>query len=317
MRKNTAARLGFKDYVKTFTENYLEAAWPDTWREAKRRLEIYAIPVLGDRALPDIARHHVRGVLDKAKDKPAVARNLHAVMRKLFNWAVDSGDLALSPMHKMPAPRGVKARKRVLSPDEIVSLWRATYTLADPFGPFVRLLICTLQRRNEVAGLAWLELSHNEQVWRLPGDRAKNGAEHLVPLNEKAVAEFDAIGWKRKGLIFSTTGETAISGFSKTKVRLDAAMLVEMQKLIDKRAADAGAAPETAVITPWVFHDIRRTGTTQMQALDIPIEVTERVINHLSDETGGIRGVYNLHAYLDEKRAALAAWATHLSGLIK
>jgi len=53
-----------------------------------------------------------------------------------------------------------------------------------------------------------------------------------------------------------------------------------------------------------------------MQALGVPIEVTEKVINHRSGETAGIRGVYNLHAYTDEKRKALDAWGGYLQRLL-
>lgn len=315
-RRRIASTLGFKDYVDTFSEGYLEIEWGDSWKLAKRRLEMYAVPELGSRPLPEIRASEITPIFDKVRSKPALAANLYAVMRKLFNWAEKRDDIERSPMAKMEAPRGVKARKRVLSPDEIVALWRATYKLDAPFGPFVRLLIITLQRRSEVAGLLRLELHHNEQIWRLPGERAKNEADHIIPLNALAVAEFDGLGWKRKGLLFTTTGKTPISGFSKLKIRLDALMLAEMQKLLDKRADEEGEKRAPAVIPRWVIHDIRRTGTTQMQALGIPIEVTERVINHLSGETAGIRGVYNLYEYLPEKRRALDAWGAHLQAAI-
>src|SRR5690606_18707937 len=88
------------------------------------------------------------------------------------------------------------------------------------------------------------------------------------------------------------------------------------QKLADKRADALGEARELVFLPPWRFHDIRRTGTTQMQALGIPIEVTEKVINHTSGETAGIRGVYNLHAYTDEKRKALDGWGGYLERLL-
>jgi integrase len=315
-RRKIASTLGFRAYVDVFSEGYLETAWGDSWKLAKRRLEMYAVPELGDRPLPEIQPSEITPIFDKVRGKPALAANLYAVMRKLFIWAERRDDIERSPMLKMDAPRAVKARKRVLSPDELVALWRATFKLEDPFGPFVRLLICTLQRRSEVAGMSWLELHHNGQTWRLPGERAKNEADHLVPLNALAVAEFDAMKWKRKGLIFSTTGNTAISGFSKMKKKLDAAMVAEFTKLVKARAAAAGEAPDEVVIPRWVIHDIRRTGTTQMQALGVPIEVTERVINHLSGETSGIRGVYNLHDYAVEKRRAMDAWGAHVAALL-
>ena len=39
------------------------------------------------------------------------------------------------------------------------SLWAATDTLGYPFGPFYKLLILTLQRREEVAGMRWSEIA--------------------------------------------------------------------------------------------------------------------------------------------------------------
>jgi hypothetical protein len=93
-------------------------------------------------------------------------------------------------------------------------------------------------------------------------------------------------------------------------------MLPILQKMADDRADALGEPREMVFLKPWRFHDIRRTGTTQMQALGIPIEVTEKVINHKSGETAGIRGVYNLHAYTAEKRQALEAWGGYLERLI-
>jgi hypothetical protein len=112
-------------------------------------------------------------------------------------------------------------------------------------------------------------------------------------------------------------GSTPISGFSKMKRKLDTLMLPILQKLADDRADTLDEQREIAFLKPWRLHDIRRTGTTQMQALGVPIEVTEKVINHRSGETAGIRGVYNLHAYSDEKRKALDAWGDFLTKLIK
>ena len=56
----------------------------------------------------------------------------------------------------------------------------------------------------------------------------------------------------------------------------------------------------------------RRTFVSGCARLRIPSEVTERAINHVSESFGGVRGVYNVHAYEDERRHAMQAWASHL-----
>ncbi|MDQ8757366.1 integrase family protein [Sphingosinicella sp. LHD-64] len=311
-----AKTMRFDDYVTFFVENHLKLAWPSSWELAKRRLELYAVPHLKARPLPKVRKADIATILDPVRAQRGTARNLHAVLRLLFNWAVDRDDLAISPMHGLKAPPAPKARKRVLSPDEILALWWATFEVPVPYSHFVRLLICTLQRRNEVAGLPWEELNRGAAQWHLEGERAKNGVEHIIPLNALARIEFDQLGWRQVGLVFSTTGETPISGFSKWKTKIDEHMRQTLQHLADLRAIAAGERPHPVVLRHWVIHDIRRSGTTQMQALGIPIEVTEKCLNHISGETSGIRGVYNLYQYLPEKKAAFDAWGNFLERLI-
>src|SRR3546814_10526033 len=81
---------------------------------------------------------------------------------------------------------------------ELVALWRASYKLDGPRGALVRLLMITLQRRSEVASLPWAELDQDKRLWLLPGERSKNGEEHLLPLSDLATDEFKALGRDRK-----------------------------------------------------------------------------------------------------------------------
>ena len=170
----------FSKYVETFSDTYLRREWGDSWPDAKRQLELHVAPHLKGRSLPEIERYEVSAVINRLRDRPALARNTHAVLRKLFAWAVDQGDLEKSPI--CAAPPMVKARKRVLTPDEIAAVWRASFGLNHPMGQFIRMLVITLQRRNEVAGLPWAELSQANAMWRLDDERAKNDTDHLVPL---------------------------------------------------------------------------------------------------------------------------------------
>lgn len=325
-RTRDAIDLEFGRYIETFTEGYLKHEWKDSWADGKRQLELHALPHLKGRPLPEIEKHELAAIIRRIKDRPALARNTHAVLRKLFVWAVDQGDLTHNPMPSAPPP--VKARKRVLTPDEMAAVWLASFKLNRPMGQFVRLLCATLQRRSEVSDLPWSEINETLRMWREEGERVKNENDHLVPLNALAcevLADMAAgpippdkvKAWPRKGLVFTTTGTTPISGLSKVKAKLDREMLPILQKIADRRADALGEPRELAFLPPWRFHDIRRTGTTQMQALGVPIEVTEKVINHTSGETAGIRGVYNLHAYTKEKREALDKWGEHLRRIIE
>lgn len=313
-RVREAVELEFASYADIFVDRYLKIEWPNSWQDGKSQLDLHVKPKLKGRPLPQIERHEITALIDAISEKKATARNTHAVIRKLFNWAVDRGDIAHSPVGSPPP--AVKKRKRILDNVELVALWRVTYLIGAPWDRYLRLLILTLQRREEVAGIARAELKHNQQHWHIPGQRTKNGIDHIVPLSAGARAEFDALGWKGDSLVFSTTGVTPISGFSKMKNRLDELMLAELQKMADTNADASGVPGAVAALPGWRLHDIRRTGTTAMQSLKVAIEATEKVINHISGETDGIRGVYNLYQYEPEKREALTLWHEHIRQLV-
>ncbi len=308
-----AVDLAFKGYAQAFVDDCLKVRWKASHKDGEALLRLYVTPVLGNKPLHEITRADIRAVLAGAKGKVATSRNLFAVMRRLFKWAVSQGDIDVSPLTGMEPPPLPTSRERVLDDEELAFVWKASDTLGYPFGPFVRLLIVTGQRLEEVSGLSWTELDRTRAEWNIPADRAKNGVASIVPLSTLAVAEFDALakrlkrkdGWPRTGLVFSTTGKTAISGYSRAKRRLDA----QVSKLV---AAVQDAAP----VGHWRYHDLRRTLATGLQRLGVRFEVTEAILNHVSGSKAGVAGVYQRHDWAPEKKIALQAWADHVSGLL-
>jgi integrase len=152
--------------------------------------------------------------------------------------------------------------------------------------------------------MRWSELellSAETAVWRIPGSRTKNKQGHLVPLTEQ-VQEILAAQPKVGDLLFSTTGETPVSGFGRAKLRLDA------------RANAMRLADALGVMTAWTLHDLRRTMVTLMnERLSVPPHIVEAVVNHMSGAAkAGVAGVYNRALYLEERRSALERWAAYL-----
>ncbi len=98
-------------------------------------------------------------------------------------------------------------------------------------------------------------------------------------------------------LVLSLGRKTPPSGFGKAKARLDQLITAEGEPL-----------------APWTVHDLRRTVATGLQRQGVRLEVTEAVLNHVSGSRGGIVGVYQRHAWTEEKRAALEAWAGKIAG---
>jgi len=296
--------LAFAAYANRFLNEYGRRHWrPRTWLSAESNMRRYVIPVLGKKTITAIARSDLVVVFDRLPaTSPALPRNIFALVRKLFAWALERGDINRSPFEGYRSPPSVASRERVLSDEELAPIWAATAAVGEPFGVMVRLLLITGQRRNEVAAMDWSELNRRAATWSLPGARTKNARNHEIPLSLTAIGELDAIArsaiWPKSGPVFTTTGITAVSGFSRMKRRLDA--LATLQNDGEPLAA-------------WRLHDLRRTMATGLQRLGIRFEVTEALLNHLSSARGGVAGVYQRHDWKEEKREAITAWGDHLS----
>ena len=150
--------------------------------------------------------------------------------------------------------------------------------------------------------MTWAELSEDLATWTIPATRTKNGIPHLVPLSQPASKLLHALPSNGPGdvqgahqrakltLVFPGERGTPFSGWSKAKSALDFA----------------------SGVSGWWLHDLRRTLATGLQRLDVRLEVTEAVLNHLSGSRAGVVGIYQRHDWAEEKRAALDAWSAHL-----
>jgi integrase len=301
-RRHEAVNLAFKPYAQTFHDSCKGVGWRNL---VERSLRLHAVPVLANKALPAITRADVVAVFDAMPaEQQAGRRNVFAILRRLFKWAVWRGDLLRSPMDGMETPPPVKARDRVLTDTELRRVWLAAPGCHRAFGSILRLLIVTGQRREEVTGMAWSELDQAAAMWRIPGERTKNGEPHTVPLNTLALETIDKLAkgekWPRRGAVFATSTGGAFTAHSKGKAKVDALL------------AEDGGDP----IPAWRLHDLRRTLATGFQVLGVRFEVTEAVLNHLSGARAGVAGVYQRHHWTDEKRTALQAWSDHIGRLL-
>ena len=319
-----ARELAFRAYVERFLAGGLRTGARERTRaDYRAMLRNHVTPILGDKPLPEIRRADIVRVMDRIPaGQPSVRRLVFAVVRKLFNWAKGRGDIETSPLDGMETPQPAASRDRVLSDEELALALRAAGKMERPFGPLYLLLFATGQRREEVAGLDWAELDRAGATWTLPRERSKNGEANIVPLNRHAMAVLDRLAgrdteerplWPRKGLCFTTTDTTRVSGYSRAKSRLDA--LVE--QLARQDALEAGNDPDGVPVNPWRLHDARRTLATALQRLGVRFEVTEAVLNHTAGASrSGVAGVYQRHGWGPEKRAALDAWADHCDRLL-
>jgi len=299
--------------IDTWADDGLKDARPSYQTEARRALKVAFADRL-DRAAADltdkaIVRHKAELLAAK---KDATASALLRYGHAAFAWAVSELHLADNPFAGIKKPT-VASRDRVLTVDELRAIWSAT-SGPGSFNAIVRMLMITGQRREEIAGMQWSELSDDLSTFTIPAARAKNGVASLVPLPSQARQIVDK-ALRRKGVDLVFPGEGGIfSNWGHAKGRLDAELLNAARKAAAVRGDDPAKLKK---LDPWRLHDLRRTVATNLQKLGVRLEVTEAVLNHVSGSRGGIRGVYQQHDWADEKRAALTAWGEKLAAIVE
>jgi hypothetical protein len=83
-------------------------------------------------------------------------------------------------------------------------------------------------------------------------------------------------------------------------------------KLLTRGLAKCADRFRKGGIGPFHLHDLRRTCRTGLARLKIPPHIAERVLNHAQER---IAGTYDVYDYLEERRAALNAWAHRLQDI--
>lgn len=316
-RRQVSSVLAFGPYVDRFLADYAKRNRKASYDDAEAVFRLHLRPFFKSKPLPSIGRSDLAALFDTLPpERVALRRKVYALLSRMLRWAVGRGDLDRSPLEGFEVPPAPLSRDRVLKDAELRLAWLAAGNLGYPFGPLYRLLMGTGQRREEVSGLDWKELHRANGEWHLPASRAKNGIAGIIHLSPLMVAELDRIAggnkWPRQGLVFTTTGSTAVSGYSRGKSRLDKQML----DLTRNEAEQAGEDPRHVEIEPWRVHDLRRTLATGLQRLGVRFEVTEAILNHVSGSKSGVAGVYQRHDWRAEKRDALNAWAVHVERVI-
>jgi integrase len=305
-----AARLTLRTLLDDWSSLGL-AQQRESYRKEAVRAVSFAFSSYLDRRADAVSRADAVQVLDRLvkNGKHAMAGRTLAYARACYGWACKRDRLTVNPFVGLPIPAAITSRDRVLSAEEVGAIYAAAGMLGWPFGPLVKVLLLTAQRRDEVAGLRWSELSDDLTVWTLPANRAKNGREHVVHLSDEARAVLAAMPrLVGADLVFTTTGTTPVSGFSKAIDRLTvAAEIVRIKQVAD--VGQKAAAP----MPSWRLHDFRRTCVTWLAGAGFPPHVADKLLNHVAvSGLSDVGRVYQRGAFLPERKAALEAWGKHV-----
>jgi integrase len=305
-----------------FSEQHLAKLAPRTKKEIERLFTKH-LAKLRTKKLTDITTHNITNITDKTA--PSEGEHFHRACKTFFRWCVRRRLLQHSPIEGLELPSMWKPRERVLTDDELSTVWKAADEIDGHISDIVKLLILTGQRRGEIGSLKAeycslmggssaqaLETSEAEggatppitssngfphqSTICLPSTITKNKRQHTFPISALAADILSSNITTGTTSIFPARGQQdkPFNGWSKCKAQLD----------------------QKAKIAPWTLHDLRRTFATGLQKLGVRIEVIEQLLNHISGTRAGIVGVYQRHGYEAEMREAVEKWEAHLRTIL-
>jgi integrase len=294
---------------KTLAERYMAEharrhKRPRSAEEDDRNLNKHVLPKWGKRDYRKIRRADAIDLIEGmvAAGTHTAANRVHALISKVFSFAVDADLLDANPVSRLQKRGKESTGKRILQDDEIALFWRKVVLspVTRGVGLALRLSLLTAGRENEIAGIRLGEirdLDGREPGLTIPGFRTKNKRDHFIPLTPLAVQTIkqakELLGDEEKYLFPSSR---------KKGAPIDRHSLpVAMARLCAAQEGKDGAAKSLRGDPPSP-HDLRRSASTRLAALGVPKEDRDACLNHARVDVGKH---YDLYERATEKRKAM------------
>lgn len=304
-RKQGRARLTtvVEQYLGWLESRNLSAAHI---RAARLHTEGKMVLAWGNRPISAITKDDARELLAAVpKDKVSVAHSIYRYGRALWDWALKEDLVEMNLWSAIHTPSTPKPRQnRLKTADEIKLFWEATGATGQPWQPMCRMLLLTGARRNEIAEMRWSELDRGDRLLRINANErgTKTRQDYFIPLVDEIIEMLDEIAggcvWPAEGYVFTTTGRSAASGFSKASDRL------------------LGLMNARGYTRHFTLHDLRRTHATGLEQLRIRPDIGLLAQNKTSTFKN-LAMSYLWYAYEIEIREAQEQWRDYVLECLK
>lgn len=294
------AKLTLDALISEWASRHLSQRRPRYAAEAVRALRFIFAGQLKQPAAR-LTRATVIAALDRLVEtgKKTMAGRTMSYGRAMYSWAVKRELVSSNPFHEIPIPPAT-AQRDVLTTPELAEIVGALRETPYPFGPFYLLALLTLQRREEVSGMKWSELSSDLTTWTIPAGRIKPQSSRRASVRSGPRDSSIYSPHERLRLCFHDERRNI-----KHRLLACEASLGRADRRT-KRRSDNGAM---------ALHDFRRTGVSKLADLGVDSIVADKLLAHKPTRLAGVASVYQRHEFRDERKRALEAWAKHVEGL--
>ena len=303
-KKLTRAGMAANPTVKEFGERYYKEQVTKRWKDPntiRRYLDNEIFPTLGEKALKEVHALDVQALVYRKRDNGRVqaAMQLRNVIKQMFAYAIETQLVTVNPA-VMVATRYIgktRKRARVLTPKEIRLYLRTVYqsNMRRQFKLALHIILLTLSRKSELLLARWEHVNFEAEEWLIPEGNSKTGKPHIVYLSSQVAAMLREL--------------KALAGDS----HLVMPGRGSLTRPFAKNALNKALEGLTFDMDPLTIHDLRRTGATLLTEHGFNRDVIEKALSHAA---GGIRAVYIVAEYAEQRKKMLQWWADYVDGIV-
>jgi integrase len=302
--KQKRAGLSTNPTVCEFGERYYKEIVMERWKDPKtirRYLDNEIFPILGEKTLKDVNALDVQALVYRKRDngRVAAAIQLRSVIKQMFDYAIETRLVTVNPA-AMVATRYIgKARKRsrVLTPGEIRLYLRTIYqsNIRRQFKLALHIILLTLSRKSELLLARWEDVNFETGEWLVPAENAKTAKPHIVYMSTQVADLFRELKTLAGGSELVLPGRGSLT------------------RPFAKNALNKALEGLTFDMDPLTIHDLRRTGATLLTEKGFNRDVIEKAMSH---EARGIRAVYIVAEYAEQRKKMLQWWADYVDSIV-
>jgi integrase len=278
---------------------------PATVKKHRWILDAYLNPVFGQQPMAQISAQQFLPVLKRIEEdgKSETAHRVRALASRIFCYAhstgrAPQGDVTRS-LRDALAPAVVVHHAAITDPEKVGELLLAIdgYTGQLETRCALRLAPLVILRPRELRFGEWSEINFKKAEWRIPAQRMKMDAPHIVPLSKQAlVALYDL--------------KKAANGAAKYLFPvLGSKEGVMSENTINLALRNLGYSGN--VMTAHGFRSMASTLLNEQQRWHP--DAIERQLAHAPRDK--VRAAYNYAEHLVERRRMMQAWADNLDEL--
>lgn len=311
-------------FEQDFFPNTLKIGRADGGDEVIRSFEKDVFPVIGDIALEDVCKEHLKLILDTIGQRATKSQNMVRTKKKVLSdvrqslsYAFENDLIPGDPSQKISKKSLGKDKMgdRVLSEHEIADLMQKLPNCDLSLSYQLALLITLatgVRVADELLTARWTQVDFNARIFYVQDP--KNGVNHQIHLSDYV--------WEKFQALHTISGRT--EWIFPSQRNLDKHINI---KDLAKKVADRQRGAEPALqgrtqahknslelsLGKWRPHDLRRTMSTTMVELDITPDIADKCLNHLESDSN--RRTYIL---AKNKKAMKTAWdliGSHLQSI--